>query len=133
GAKELAVNMPPCDETQYRLGLGVEGKVNGYYLHVGNERFMRQSSICIRRTAADRSLLDEQGYSSLYIAVDGVIAGLVPYSDRLRPESRAVLLRLHDMGVKHRAMLTGDNAVVARAVGRQLGLTRIFADMLPAD
>jgi Cu2+-exporting ATPase len=35
-AKELAVNMPPCDETQYRVGLGVEGQVNGYYLHVGS-------------------------------------------------------------------------------------------------
>jgi len=46
-AQELAVNIPPCDETQYRVGLGVEGQVNGYYLHVGNERFMRQSDICV--------------------------------------------------------------------------------------
>src|SRR5262245_4385369 len=54
-AKELAVNIPPCEESTYRLGLGVEGQVNGYYLHVGNERFMRQSDICVRKTAIDRS------------------------------------------------------------------------------
>src|SRR5215468_5706040 len=132
-AKELAVNIPPCDESTYRLGLGVEGQVNGYYLHVGNERFMRQSDICVRKTVVDRAALDEQGYSCLYIAVDGTVAGMVPYSDQVRAESRPVLQRLHAMGIKNSVMLTGDNGVVARAVGRRLGLTRCFSDMLPAD
>src|SRR6516162_5081048 len=132
-AKELAANIPECDETQYRLGLGVEGQVNGYYLHVGNERFMRQSEIAVSKAAADRAALDEQGYSCLFIAIDGAIAGLVPYSDEIRPESRSVLERLRAMGVRNSVMLTGDNQVVARAVGRRLGLTRCFADMLPAD
>jgi Cu2+-exporting ATPase len=132
-AQELAVNIPPCDEAQYRVGLGVEGQVNGYYLHVGNERFMRQSDVCVRKTATDRSALDERGYSCVYIAVDGAVAGMVPYSDEVRAESRSVLHRLRGMGVKNSVMLTGDNAVVARAVGRRLGLTRHFADMLPAD
>jgi heavy metal translocating P-type ATPase len=132
-ARELAVNVPPCDETLYRIGLGVEGQVNGYYLHVGNERFMRQSDICVRKTEVDRAALDEQGYSCLYIAVDGTVAGMVPYSDQIRLESRSVLARLHALGIRNSVMLTGDNAVVARAVGRRLGLTRHFADMLPAD
>src|SRR5262249_24099254 len=127
-AKDLAVNIPPCDETQYRVGLGVEGQVNGYYLHVGNERFMRQSDICVRKTANDRCALDEQGYSCVYIAVDGAVAGMVPYSDEIRAESRSVLHRLRSMGVKNSVMLTGDNAVVARAVGRRLGLTRHFSE-----
>ena len=61
------------------------------------------------------------------------LAGLVPFADQIRPESREVIQRLHAMGVKNTVMLTGDNAVVARAVGRRLGLTRQFADMLPAD
>jgi P-type E1-E2 ATPase len=132
-AKDLAVNIPPCEEARYRVGLGVEGQVNGYYLHVGNERFMRQSDICVSRTANDRCALDEQGYSCVYIAVDGAVAGMVPYSDEIRAESRSVLHRLRSMGVKNSVMLTGDNAVVARAVGRRLGLTRHFSDMLSAD
>ena len=132
-AQELAVNIPPCEEARYRVGLGVEGQVNGYYLHVGNERFMRQSDICVNKTANDRCALDEQGYSCVYIAVDGAVAGMVPYSDEVRAESRSVLHRLRSMGVKNSVMLTGDNAVVARAVGRRLGLTRHFSDMLPAD
>ena len=44
-ARQLGVNVPACDETKYRIGLGVEGQVNGYYMHVGNERFMRQCDI----------------------------------------------------------------------------------------
>jgi heavy metal translocating P-type ATPase len=132
-ARELAVNVPPCDETQYRIGLGVEGQVNGYYMHVGNERFMRQCDVRVDKAASDRAALDEKGYSSLYVAVDGQLAGLVPYSDAIRSESRPVIERLHAMGIKNTIMLTGDNAVVARAVCRDIGLTDHFAEMLPAD
>jgi Cu2+-exporting ATPase len=132
-AKQLGVNIPPCDETRYRIGLGVEGQVNGYYLHVGNERFLRQSEIGVGAAAADRAALDERGYSCLYIAVDGTLAGLVPYADQIRAESREVIQKLHAMGVKNTVMLTGDNALVARAVSKRLGLTRQYSDMLPAD
>ncbi|WP_076864203.1 heavy metal translocating P-type ATPase [Bradyrhizobium mercantei] len=132
-ARQLAVNVPPCNETTYRLGLGVEGQVNGYYVHVGNQRFMRQSEIAVDASVLDRAALDQRGYSSLYIAVDGRLAGLVPYSDEIREESRSVIQRLHALGVKNSIMLTGDNGVVARAVCENLGLTEHFADMLPAD
>jgi P-type E1-E2 ATPase len=132
-ARELAVNVPACDETKYRIGLGVEGQVNGYYMHVGNERFMRQSDIKVSAAAFDRGALDEKGYSCLYIAVDGQLAGLVPFSDEIRSESRPVIQKLHALGIKNTVMLTGDNGVVARAVCNEIGLTRHFADMLPAD
>jgi Cu2+-exporting ATPase len=132
-ASELGVNLPRCDETQYRIGLGVEGQVNGYYVHVGNDRFLRQSQINIDRAVTDRAALDERGYSCLYIAVDGALAGLVPYADLIRPESRDVIQKLHAMGVRNTVMLTGDNAVVARAVAKRLGLSRQYSDMLPAD
>jgi P-type E1-E2 ATPase len=132
-ARELAVNIPVCEETQYRIGLGVEGPVNGYYVHVGNERFMRQSDIRVDVAAANRTTLDHQGYSCLYVAVDGKLAGLIPYADAIRSESRQVVERLHAMGIADSVMLTGDGAVVARAVGRRIGVTRQFSDMLPAD
>ncbi len=60
-AREMGANVPYCEETKYRIGLGVEGQVNGYYLHVGNERFMRQSDINVRAAEADRAALDEPG------------------------------------------------------------------------
>jgi heavy metal translocating P-type ATPase len=132
-AHEIGADIPYCEETKYRIGLGVEGQVNGYYLHVGNERFMRQSNINVRRAESDRSALDQQGHSCIYVAVDGTLTGLVPFTDQIRPESREVIERLHAMGIRNSVMLTGDNAVVANAVCQRLGLSHQFADMLPVD
>jgi Cu2+-exporting ATPase len=94
---------------------------------------MRQSGIALDVAASDRVALDERGCSCLHVAVDGRLAGLIPYADEIRAESRAVIRRLGQMGIRNTVMLTGDNATVARAVGRRLGLSRQFADMLPAD
>ena len=132
-ARELRANVPECDETLYRLGLGVEGQVNGYYLHVGSERFLRQSGVNLDRSSADRDGFADRGWSCLHVAVDGKIAGLVAYADRIRAESRSVIARLAELGVKESIMLTGDNETVATAVRRRLGLTSHIADMLPAD
>lgn len=132
-AQTLGANIPYCEETKYRIGLGVEGQVNGYYLHVGNERFMRQANIKVDVAGSDRAKLDRQGHSCIYVAVDGALAGLIPFTDQIRPESREVIQRLHDLGIKNSVMLTGDNAVVARSVSQRLGLSCQFAEMLPAD
>jgi Cu2+-exporting ATPase len=132
-AAALGISVPICDDVDYKVGLGVEGQVNGFYMHVGSARFMRTSEISIEQSAADRASLDERGYSCLYVAVDGRLAGLIPYADRIRPESASVIQTLHAMGIRNTIMLTGDNATVARAVGARLGLTRQYADMMPTD
>jgi P-type E1-E2 ATPase len=132
-SREMNVQPPPCDESLYRTGLGVEGCVNGYYMHVGNERFLRQSDIKVEHAGADRAAINERGCSSLYIAVDGKLAGLVAYEDRIRPESRQVIETLYGMGIRDTIMMTGDNTAVADAVGQRLGLTRQITNMLPSD
>jgi len=132
-ARILALAIPECDETEYRIGLGVEGKVGKHYLRVGSERFMRQSGVAIDQIAAERSAIDQLGCSSLYVAIDSQLAGLIAYEDRIRPEAPEIIARLHAMGITETIMLTGDNAAVAQAVGSRLGLTRQVANMLPAD
>lgn len=69
----------------------------------------------------------------MYVAVDGKLTGLISYADRIRAESRAVIETLSRMGIRNTIMLTGDNAVVARSVGRRLGLSDQISDMLPSD
>jgi len=132
-ARQLRANIPECDEMQYKLGLGVQGRVNGYYLHVGSDRFFRQSGISLDRCVADRERYAERGWSCLHVAIDGELTGVVAYADRIRDESRSVIARLAELGMKDSIMLTGDNETVARAVRRALGLTNHFAEMLPAD
>ena len=130
-AREILV--PLCDAPDYKVGLGVQGQVNGYYVHLGSERFLRGCEIRVQQAAHDRAALDEQGYSCLYMAVDGRLAGLIPYADKIRPESADVMRKLRTMGIRNTIMLTGDNATVARAVGARIGLTQQFADMMPSD
>jgi P-type E1-E2 ATPase len=131
--RESDMQLPPCDEAEYRVGLGVEGRVNGYYMHVGSERFLRDSKIQVDHATPDRVDIDERGCSTLYIGVDGKLAGLVAYEDRIRHESRTVIETLYGMGIRNTIMLTGDNSAVAGAVSRRLGLTRQIANLLPSD
>ena len=130
---EDEIEVPECHEVKYRVGRGVEAQINGYYLHLGSERFLRECSIDTKLAARDQRALNERGFSSLMLAVDGVVAGLIPYEDKIRPESRQVIQTLHNMGVKNTVMLTGDNGTVARAVSSRLGLSQFVADSLPAE
>jgi heavy metal translocating P-type ATPase len=132
-AEELGVDIPVCADRKYEIGLGVEGRADGHHILVGSDRFMRLRDIDIGVAVDDRPRLDRQGYSCLYIAVDGKLAGLAPYSDKIRCESREIIQHLHAIGIRNTVLLTGDNGAVARAVGARLGLTRVFAEMLPAD
>ena len=132
-ARIRGVDVPLCDAPDYKVGLGVEGQVNGCYVHLGSERFLRGSDIRVHHAKQDRAALDERGYSCLYLAVDGRLAALIPYADKIRPESAAVVRTLHAMGIRNTVMLTGDNATVAAAVAGRIGLTRQIADMMPSD
>src|SRR5580704_13006215 len=127
------IDVPDCNEVNYRIGFGVEAQINGYQLHLGSERFLRENSISTQKAWGDQKRLNEGGCSSLHLAVDGKLIGLIPYSDRIRPESQDVIGILHNKGIRDTIMLTGDNGTVARAVAGRLGLKHHVADMLPAD
>ena len=132
-AEAFSADVPLCQEPRYRLGLGVEGEVDGHYIHVGSERFLRENSIDVKKAASDRIRFEMKGCSCLYVAIDGKLAALLPYADQIRPEAATIVERLYALGIKDAIMMTGDNAVVAKAVGEELGLTRQYADMMPAD
>jgi len=127
------IDVPECGEVSYRVGRGVEARINGYSLHLGSERFMRDSSIDTTVAGHDQRQLNEQGYSSLMLAIDGRVAGLIPYADQVRPESRQVVQTLHNLGIKNTVMLTGDNTTVAQAVSSRLGLRQFVSEMLPSE
>ena len=132
-ASEIGLEVPACEETSYHIGLGVEGHVGPAYLQVGSERFMRERDIATEHAAAARARIDELGCSCLYVSIDGRLAGLIAYEDRIRPEARDVIAKLHAMGIRETVMLTGDNPVVAAAVAARLGISRQVADLMPAD
>src|ERR671920_98376 len=76
--------------------------------------------------------LAQEGKTPMFIAVDGKPSGLVAVADTIKPSARDTLRRLKEMGIEA-VMITGDNKRTAEAVARELGIERIFAEVLPAD
>src|SRR3712207_8714534 len=68
----------------------------------------------------------------MFVAVDGEPAGIVAVADTIKPSARDTLHRLKQMGIEA-VMITGDNKKTAEAVARELGIERVFAEVLPAD
>lgn len=132
-AAEIGLEVPACEETEFHIGLGVEGHVGSAYLQVGSERFMRERNIEVQHATAARTRIDRSGCSCLYVSIDGRLAGLIAYEDQIRPEAREVIAKLHAMGITETIMLTGDNPVVAAAVAGRLGISRQVASLMPAD
>jgi len=132
-AQQARVKIPERTESLYHVGLGVEVQVDGYLVRVGSERFLRERNVKLDVAANDLRRMNERGCSSLLLAVDDDLKGLIPYADQLRAETPAVIKTLHNRGIRSIIMLTGDNTTVAQAVSARLGLDQFFSEILPAD
>lgn len=132
-AREARIKIPDRVGSRYHLGLGVEVRVNGYTVHVGSEQFLRKKDISLNGTQSHMKNLNEKGYSTLLMAVDGKLTGMIPYNDQIRSESSAVIKTLRNRGARQIIMLTGDNSTVARVVSLQLGIDRFFSETLPSQ
>jgi Cu+-exporting ATPase len=111
-------------------GQGVSAEVDGRRVAIGNERLMRSLDIDPGEAAPARGRMEEKGATVVHVAVDGKLSGLLAISDRVRPESRAAVQRLRDLGMDV-VLLTGDSERAARAVAGQLGIDRVVAGVLP--
>lgn len=132
-AAEWQLRIPERQESRYHIGLGIEVQINGYYLHLGSQRFLHHQGVKLDGATQGIEAMSARGYSSLLLAVDGKLKGAINYADIVRPESRLVLKVLHNRGIRNLVMLTGDNDTAARAVAGQLGLDRCFSEVLPEE
>jgi heavy metal translocating P-type ATPase len=116
------------------LGQGVEGIVEGRRVAVGSSAWLHGRGYDGASRAARK--LDgglDAGLARIFVGVDGELAGAVVMGDRLRDDARALVASLRDAGIRHVAMVTGDRAAVANAVGDSLGLDRVYAEQSPED
>ncbi len=113
-------------------GKGVRGEIAGRHVALGNAALMRDAGIDFGTLEAQAQALREQGQTVMLLGVDGHSAGLIGVADPIKASTAEAIKQLHDAGVRI-VMLTGDNAVTAAAVARQLGLDEVQADVLPED
>ncbi|MCE2564509.1 heavy metal translocating P-type ATPase [Komagataeibacter sp. FNDCF1] len=111
-------------------GMGVTARISGVTACLGSPRFLADSNVVQDTTLTDR--LEQEGKTTIGVAMDGRLMGYIALSDRLRPDAAATVSMLRAAGIRV-IMLTGDNARTARVVARQVGVDDYRAGVLPAD
>ncbi|AEK72051.1 copper-translocating P-type ATPase [Thermococcus sp. 4557] len=126
--EELGLDPYKVRESKVLPGKGVQGVINGKEVLVVSPGFLKENGLW-REDERVKEVL-EQGKTVVFLVIDGKLVGALALADRIRPESREAVKRLHEMGIKA-YMLTGDNAKVAKWVAEELGLDGFFAEVLP--
>ncbi|MBD7908032.1 heavy metal translocating P-type ATPase [Sporosarcina gallistercoris] len=122
------------EEVEIIEGNGIRVKVEGRVLTVGNRKLMATKGIVIEKLAEAYAVQREEvGNTAIFVAIDGIVQGIISIADQIRPEAKRAIRELRENGVKQVIMLTGDNRHTANLVGQQLGLDQIHAELLPEE
>ncbi|MDZ4178244.1 MAG: copper-translocating P-type ATPase [Coriobacteriia bacterium] len=124
-----AVEKSTVEEFRAIPGKGAEGRVDGDMIAVVSPGYLAESGI---ESPAGVDDLSSGGRTVVFVLSNESVIGVIALSDIVRPESAQAVRRLKSMGIEP-IMLTGDNAIVAERVAKQLGIERFFAEVLPAD
>lgn len=106
-------------------GNGVTAKVDGISVAVGNTKLMKRIGV--------EAVECHQVGTVIHVAIDGAYAGHILISDILKPTSKEAIVNLKKNGIKETVMLTGDIDKVAQQVAGELGVDRVYSELLPAD
>jgi Cu+-exporting ATPase len=132
GARERAVPILAATGFESHTGKGVTGSVAGRRVALGNVALMQDLRIDVTALAGRADELRHDGWTVMFVAVDGRAAGLIGASDPIKESSAEAIEMLHREGLRI-VMLTGDSRITAEAVARQLGLDDVRAEVLPAQ
>jgi Cu2+-exporting ATPase len=122
----------PVDQFENLAGRGVSAQIDGQRVLVGTRRLLEEQGIALDGVAKEADRLLEEGKTLMLIAVDGQAKGIVAAADTLRPSAARAIEQLKQLGIEP-VMMTGDNRRTAEAVAKQVGIGRVFAEVLPQD
>ena len=119
---------------EYVVAHGISSTVEGKKVIIGSYHFVFEDEGC-RVPEGDEAKFDglSDAYSHLYLAISGELAAVVCISDPLRAEAADAVRALHEQGIAHIVMMTGDNEKTAAAVARAVGVDEYHAGVLPED
>ena len=117
-------------EFQTTPGKGVQAVVEGRAVLIGTRSYLREHNVSIEAVEDQVSELEAAGKTVMLLSVDGTAQGLLAVADRVKDSSRRAIQVLKEMGLQV-YMITGDNRRTAEAIGREVGVADIMADVLP--
>jgi Cu+-exporting ATPase len=129
-ARERGLSIPAAESFQSRTGLGVEGRVGGRAVVVGNAALLDELEVSPGDLTDRAETLRREGQTVVFVLVDGRLAGLLGIADPIKDSAARAVSDLRGQGIRL-IMLTGDHRTSAEAVARQLGLDEVRAEVLP--
>lgn len=129
-AHERGLAVAPVEDFQSVTGMGVIGRTGGRTVAVGNNRLLATFSSTTDSLEAEAANLRSEGATAIFVAIDGVPAGVIAIADPIKPSTAAALQSLRSAGIRI-VMLTGDDRTTAQAVARKLGIESVEAEVLP--
>jgi len=132
GAKERGDEITDADRFQAIPGHGVEAEWQGKKILLGNRKLMRERGVPFEALLPQVEILENDGKTAMFVAVDGKLAGLIAVADTLKDYSLEAVEQLHQMGLEV-LMITGDNRRTAEAIARKVKIDRVLAEVLPQD
>ncbi|KUO54819.1 MAG: ATPase P [Sphingomonadales bacterium BRH_c3] len=132
GAEERGIALVEATEFEAVTGKGVQGKVDGQAVALGNKAMIEDLGLTAGDLVERANQRRDEGETVMFVAIEGVIAGLVSVADPVKETTPDALNALHALGLRI-IMATGDNERTAKAVAARLGIDEIRADVLPED
>ncbi|GAB4536127.1 MAG: heavy metal translocating P-type ATPase [Anaerolineae bacterium] len=129
-ARGLSLAQP--DRFEAVAGHGVVADVEGHQVVLGNLKLMHERSIHLNGLGAEADRLASEAKTAMWVAIDGVAAGLIAVADTIKPGSKEAVAKMHRLGLKV-VMMTGDNLATAQAIAQEVGIDRVLAEVLPGD
>ena len=132
GAAERGIRLVEPSDFQSITGKGIQVMVEGRQILVGNQRLLADAGIETKEMERRAEELSGQGKTPMFVAVDGQPGGVVAVADTVKEDSAAAVATLKSLGLEV-VMMTGDNPRTAEAIARQVGISRVLAEVLPQD
>jgi Cu+-exporting ATPase len=131
-AQERKLALSPVTDFDSPVGKGVVGTVDGLAIVSGSAKFLAEHAVDTSELEKDADEQRQKAATTIFVGVGGKLAGFVAIADPIKATTPQALQALKAAGVRV-VMLTGDGKTTAEAVGRQLGIDDVVADVLPED
>jgi Cu+-exporting ATPase len=131
-AENRSLAFLPLERFQAMPGRGIEARIGGKTLLLGNEKLMNERGVSLGALSEKSTTMAFQGKTPMFVSIEAQAAGIIAVADVPKKSSAAAIATLRAMGIEV-VMITGDNARTAQAIAEQVGVDRVFAEVLPRD
>ncbi len=132
-AAERGVRVPAAEGFEATTGGGAHATVDGVRHVIGSPGFVEDQGHDLGTVRVEVEMLQEEGSTVVLLADDRAVLGVLAIADTVREQSVRAISDLHDLGIEHVVMLTGDNPRTAKSIADQVGIDEVGAGLSPQD